>query len=73
MDTVLAGRPDLWGKPVGPYTCFPAVEASVLYDLANIHLSMIEERYKPEDKAASKSGHLGFDVDSTCWKRPATL
>lgn len=30
------------------------VEAGILYDLANIHLSMIEERYKPEDKAASK-------------------
>ena len=30
------------------------VEAGILYGQANIQLSMIEERYKPEDKAASK-------------------
>ena len=30
------------------------VEAGLLYNLANIHLSMIEERCKPQDKAASK-------------------
>ena len=58
---------------------FPTVEAGVLYDLANIHLSTIEERYKPEDKAASKfepdacpSKMMGIDVDSD-WKTPAIL
>lgn len=58
---------------------FPTAEAGVLYDLANIHLSKIEERYKPEDKAASKfepdvlvRRMMGIDVDSE-WKTPANL